>query len=186
MNLESLKLSIFILTTMLFIYLSRKSLFIIGSHGFYRFFAAESIAALFISNITNLLVYPLVPLQTISCMVLIGAVIIQAAGFLRLRQASKPGERRIDDSLLEFEKTSSLVTGGIYHYIRHPMYASLVFAAWGLFFAGMTASTLCFVWAATFFLISTAKADETECIRYFGDSYRQYMLKTKRFIPFVY
>ena len=129
MNPESLKLIIFIAATMLFIYLSRKSLFIIGSHGFYRFFAAESILALLLFNSNLLLRFPLAPLQIISWFILAGAVIIQAAGFFRLRQASKPGERRNDDSLLEFEKTSSLVTGGIYRYIRHPMYASLLFAA---------------------------------------------------------
>jgi protein-S-isoprenylcysteine O-methyltransferase Ste14 len=31
----------------------------------------------------------------------------------------------------------------------------------------------------------TSSGDEKECIAYFGDSYREYMTVTKRFIPFI-
>jgi len=39
---------------------------------------------------------------------------------------------------------------------------------------------------ATTFLIATARADEAECIRFFGDEYQAYMKMTKRFIPFLF
>jgi protein-S-isoprenylcysteine O-methyltransferase Ste14 len=39
---------------------------------------------------------------------------------------------------------------------------------------------------ATTFLIATARADEQECIRFFGGDYQDYMQKTKRFIPFLF
>ena len=39
---------------------------------------------------------------------------------------------------------------------------------------------------ATLFLIATARADEAECIPYFGQSYREYMKKTKMFIPLLF
>jgi protein-S-isoprenylcysteine O-methyltransferase Ste14 len=40
--------------------------------------------------------------------------------------------------------------------------------------------------AATVFLIATAKADEAECIRFFGAEYQAYMKRTKMFVPFVF
>jgi protein-S-isoprenylcysteine O-methyltransferase Ste14 len=40
--------------------------------------------------------------------------------------------------------------------------------------------------AATGFLIATARADEAECIRFFGASYEQYLERTKMFIPFLF
>jgi protein-S-isoprenylcysteine O-methyltransferase Ste14 len=38
----------------------------------------------------------------------------------------------------------------------------------------------------TVFLILTAKADEAECIRFFGQEYAEYMKDTKRFVPYVF
>jgi protein-S-isoprenylcysteine O-methyltransferase Ste14 len=103
-----------------------------------------------------------------------------------LRTQGKPIEKREGDpSLLAFEKTTNLVTSGIYKYIRHPLYCSLLLLTWGIFFKHpiLTAATLAVT--ATAFLVFTAKADESECIRFFGEQYKNYMRKTKRFIPFV-
>jgi len=36
------------------------------------------------------------------------------------------------------------------------------------------------------FLFATAKADEAECIRFFGSSYQAYMKQTKMFVPFLF
>ena len=44
----------------------------------------------------------------------------------------------------------------------------------------------CLVLAACLFLLLTAKKDEEECSAHFGAEYRSYMLKTKRFIPFLF
>jgi protein-S-isoprenylcysteine O-methyltransferase Ste14 len=40
--------------------------------------------------------------------------------------------------------------------------------------------------AATIFLIFTAKADEMECIQFFGSAYNDYMKKTRMFIPYIF
>jgi protein-S-isoprenylcysteine O-methyltransferase Ste14 len=40
--------------------------------------------------------------------------------------------------------------------------------------------------AASVLLVLTAKAEEAENIRYFGEAYGDYMRQTKMFIPFVY
>jgi protein-S-isoprenylcysteine O-methyltransferase Ste14 len=40
--------------------------------------------------------------------------------------------------------------------------------------------------AASLFLVATARADEAECIRFFGPTYQDYMKRSKRFVPFVF
>jgi protein-S-isoprenylcysteine O-methyltransferase Ste14 len=40
--------------------------------------------------------------------------------------------------------------------------------------------------AATLFLIATAKAGEAECIRFLGMCYQDYMKQTKMFVPFLF
>ena len=40
--------------------------------------------------------------------------------------------------------------------------------------------------ASVVFLVFTARADESECIQFFGSAYNEYMKKTKMFIPFVF
>jgi protein-S-isoprenylcysteine O-methyltransferase Ste14 len=88
--------------------------------------------------------------------------------------------------LLAFEKTTALVTSGIYHYIRHPLYSSLFLLAWGIFFKSPSLPGIILVAAATFFLAATAKADESECTHFFGPQYQEYMKRTKMFVPYIF
>ena len=94
--------------------------------------------------------------------------------------------RKEDDQLLAFEKTTTLVTTGIYHYIRHPLYSSLLSLAWGIFFKAPTWLGALLAAAATVFLFATARADEAECVRFFGPAYQAYMKETRRFVPFLF
>lgn len=65
------------------------------------------------------------------------------------------------------------------------LYASLLYLAWGAFLKDISWVSVILVLLASASLFGTAKADEKECIEYFGDQYQQYMGRTKRFIPFV-
>ena len=85
-----------------------------------------------------------------------------------------------------WEKTTTLVTVGAYHYIRHPMYSSLLFAAWGLFFKAPSWAGASLALAASLLLVVAARIEEAEDLRYFGAAYQEYMEKTKRFIPFLF
>jgi protein-S-isoprenylcysteine O-methyltransferase Ste14 len=105
-------------------------------------------------------------------------------GVYLLKVIGKPNQNRSDAELLAFEKTSHLVTAGVYRYIRHPLISSLLFLAWGLFFKHPTALGLFLVLIASLFLVFTTKKEESECLQYFGSTYQTYMLGTKRFIPF--
>ena len=181
------KLIAFAIATSLLVYISRASLRQPNSHGFYRFFAWECILLLFLLNVEKWFTDPLSWHQLIAWTLLFACIVPLAFGVQALRRRGQPAQERPgDSSLLAFEKTTTLVTTGIYAYIRHPLYSSLLLLAWGIFFKApsLPGGTLALV--ATTFLIATARADEQECIQFFGTEYQEYMQKTKRFIPFLF
>jgi protein-S-isoprenylcysteine O-methyltransferase Ste14 len=181
------KLVTFAFTTAILIFISRTSLRKPRSHGFYRFFAWEGIVALFLLNVNDWFVHPCAWYQVIAWILLFTSIVPVVWGTILLRRGGKPVEQREGDpSLLAFEKTTTLVTTGIYRAIRHPLYSSLLLLAWGIFFKSPSLPGGGLVLATTIFLYFTARADEAECIRFFGEPYRDYMKKTKRFIPFVF
>jgi len=178
---------IFIVVSLIILAVSWKSLQQPGSHGFYRFFAWETILALFVINMNVWFYKPFAWNQVISWILLFLSFIPLVFGVQSLRRRGKPAEQREGEpSLLAFEKTTALVTSGIYHYIRHPLYSSLFLLAWGIFFKSPSWLGVVLAIAATFFLVATAKADESECTRFFGAQYQEYMKTTKRFVPYVF
>lgn len=173
--------------SVILIYISRASLRSPRSHGFYRFFAWEFILALFLLNLEVWFRNPFSSHQLISWILLIVSLVPLAFGVQRLSTQGKPVDHREDDpQLLAFEKTTKLVTTGIYGYIRHPLYSSLLLLAWGIFFKYPAWFGALLVLGASMFLFATAKADEAECIRFFGPSYQTYMKRTKMFLPFLF
>ena len=103
-----------------------------------------------------------------------------------MKKKGKQQNIRQEENLYGFEKTSKLVTSGIYKYIRHPLYSSLFLLTWGILFKHPDWILLNVAIFASVFLFLTARADEKECIKYFGENYRDYMKRTKRFIPFLF
>jgi len=181
------KAIVFFIGTLVLAYISRASLRSARSHGFYRFFAWECILLLFLLNVEMWFVDPFSWHQLIAWGFLFGSLLPLIFGVRALRTRGKPAENRAGDpSLLAFEKTTELVTTGIYGYIRHPLYSSLLLLAWGIFFKAPSLPGIMTVLVATAFLVATARADEAECIQFFGNEYQQYMQKTKRFIPFLF
>jgi protein-S-isoprenylcysteine O-methyltransferase Ste14 len=178
-------LCIFVLATVILAYISRASLFHPRTHGFYRFFAWEVILAMFLLNLTGWFKDPLAWYQVISWILLIVSVFLVVHSASLLRKLGQPDESRQDAPLIAFEKTTQLVVIGAYKYIRHPLYSSLLFLAWGIFFKSPSWLDVFLALAATGFLIATAKMEETEDIGFFGDEYREYIGKTKMFIPFL-
>jgi protein-S-isoprenylcysteine O-methyltransferase Ste14 len=158
-----------------------------GSHGFYRFFAWETMLGLFLVNMKFWFYKPFAWNQIIAWLLLFVSLIPLAFGIHSLHTRGKPTQQREGDpSLLAFEKTTQLVTSGIYHYIRHPLYSSLFLLTWGIFFKSITLLSIMLAGISTLFLILTAKADESECAQFFGAPYLEYKKSTKMFVPFVY
>ncbi len=111
-------------------------------------------------------------------------LVIQSVYLLRV--VGKPDSDREDSALVGLEKTTELVTIGAYRYIRHPLYSSLLFLAWGVFFKHPSYWGVFFALTATFFLMMTAKVEEAENIRFFDDTYINYMKHSKIFSPFLF
>ncbi len=180
------KIIVFIIASGGILWVSRSSLQNFRSHGFYRFFAWEAILALILLNLDYWFYEPLRIRQLVSWLLLITSLYLVFHGVQLLGMAGKPDNSREDPSLLRLEKTTELVTRGAYRYIRHPLYSSLLFLAWGAFFKQLSLVSVGLVLAATFFLTITAKIEESENIRFFGTAYQSYMKKTKLFIPFLF
>lgn len=115
----------------------------------------------------------------------IGAIVMAAALALFYRVHWELG-RNWSDSL-QLRASHTLVTGGLYRYVRHPMYAA--FFLWGLaqllllpnWIAG-PAGLLGF--AILFF--GRVGREEKMMIEAFGTEYRDYMKRTARLIPWIY
>lgn len=168
------------------IFISRHSIRSLHSHGLYRLISWMGLVGMFFLNRRSWFRDPLSVLQIVSWTALVFSVILLLTGLSGLRQMGKPDGSRMDDSLLGLEKTTKLVTGGIYRYIRHPMYSSLLFLGMGIYLKspGLWSSLLFILVIAALQL--TADIEEKENIRYFGEDYWMYIHRTKKFIPFVW
>lgn len=181
------RLIVFVVLSAGLAYLSRASLRVPRSHGFYRFFAWEFILALVLLNIKQWFRDPLSIHQLASWFLLASTFIPGVPGIHLLITQGRPETQRRDDvPLIGIEKTTQLVTSGVFKYIRHPLYCSLFLLAWGAFFKDPSWAGGGLALAATVFLLATASVEESENIRYFGAAYRVYMRKTKMFIPFLF
>jgi len=181
-----IKIIVFIIASAGIVWVSWTSLRNFHSHGFYRFFAWEAILVLILLNLDYWFYAPLSVHQLISWFLLIISIFLVVHGVQLLHTIGKSDDERTDPSLIGFEKTTELVTVGAYQYIRHPLYSSLLFLAWGTFFKHPSSVGVGLAVLATFFLTMTAKVEEGENISFFGDVYRDYMKETKMFVPFLF
>ncbi|HLP97745.1 MAG TPA: methyltransferase [Sideroxyarcus sp.] len=176
----------FVIGTLLLAYISRASLRAARSHGFCRFLAWELMLLLFTRNLDSWHDAPAAWNQTLSGILMSLSLFLVLIGYLSLQQFGRQDDRRDDGAaLLDFEKTTALVTHGIYRLIRHPMYDSLMAMAAALFFKQISWLNLALALLACALLVLAALIEERENTRYFGEPYREYMQQSKRFVPFL-
>jgi protein-S-isoprenylcysteine O-methyltransferase Ste14 len=176
----------FIILSTIVIYFSRHVILHPTSHGFYRFFSWECIAWLIARNYQYWFDDPFCWYQLISWVLLFLSLIYLYESVSKFIKLGKAQKERVDSNLYTFEKTTELIEAGFYKYIRHPMYGSLLFLTWGIFFKNINIEGFIFSTFSSIFLFITAKIDEKECKAYFGDIYANYMNRTKMFVPFVF
>ena len=124
--------------------------------------------------------------QLVSWLLLAASLVAVVWGVMLLQQQGKPAPSSQPSALYGWENTSTLVTDGIYRYIRHPMYASLLYLAWGAAFKSLGVVTVLLALVSSVALFLTAKAEERENLVSFGEVYRDYMEQTRRFVPFLF
>ena len=146
-------------------------------HGIYRFFSFESIVVLVLLNWRLWFFEPFSWNQIVSWILLVGSIPLAVEGFRLLRVVGRPQG--------QFENTSRLVTVGVYRYIRHPLYGSLILVGLGVFFKQVSPLGAVLALVNLGAMIATAKTEEKEMVRSFGSDYELYMRQTKMFIPFI-
>lgn len=175
---------LFALGSALLIFISRRNMCAVQSHGFYRLLAWECMLLLLLRQYPFWFVDRFAWYQCISWLLLFTAIPLVIGGAVLLKQHGNSDAVRGDPALLGFEKTTQLVTYGFYRYIRHPMYSALLLLNWGLLFKQpFSLASIALALLATLFLFLTARREEQENLAYFGEAYRVYMTQTKRFLP---
>jgi protein-S-isoprenylcysteine O-methyltransferase Ste14 len=181
-----LKSIIFVLATLGNLWLSRSALRNSQQHGFYRCLSWETILILFLINVDVWFVDTFSLRQIISWTLLILSLVLIYQGVVTLHRGGKIDPARQDPALIGIEKTTELVTNGVYHYIRHPFYSSLLFLCWGIFLKNVNWVGIILAVITTVFLVITARKEESENLQYFGEKYQAYMQQTKMFIPYIF
>jgi protein-S-isoprenylcysteine O-methyltransferase Ste14 len=149
------------------------------SHGFFRFFAFESTVALILLNVMQWFHNPFSAYQIVSWVLLGVSLFMAIHGFYLLSKRGKAKNYNI-------EETTALVMVGAYRYIRHPLYSSIFFMGWGVFFKDPSFFGIILVVATSAFVTAATKVEERENLRKFGSDYAEYMKGTKMFIPFFF
>jgi protein-S-isoprenylcysteine O-methyltransferase Ste14 len=148
------------------------------AYGFHRFMAFESIVLLIAWNADRWFRDPLSGLQIASWTLLTLATGLAVHAAFLLITAGKARRRIIED-------TQFVVETGAYRYIRHPAYAALMIFGWGVCFKGADWPSVALAVASTAFLVATSRCEEAFNIERLGAAYREYMDRTKMFIPFL-
>lgn len=146
-------------------------------HGVARFFSFESIFLLLLLNTGFWFRDPFSAFQVISWFLLVASIYPVTAGFIQIRKWGR--------SHKNFENTTVLVKSGIYSYIRHPMYCSLLLLGTGITFKAPGTVQIILGIINMIAIYFTALIEEKEMTSRFGDEYSCYMKETKMFIPFI-
>jgi len=102
-------------------------------------------------------------------LLLIGLLQTDTLSFVGLRQ------------LIEGEKPASLVTHGLYRFVRHPLYAAGLLFLW--LTPSMSVNSLIVYLASTLYILVGARFEERKLLREFGDAYAVYRRNTPMLIP---
>ncbi len=165
---------------------SRRSLTNTRCHGFYRYFSFVGIAALLVISLPVQHYWPQSVGEVVSIVLLFLSLLSVMSSYLLLLRL---GGHRVAEAAPEnfhFENTANLVQSGIYRYIRHPMYTSLLLLAFALFIRDVSLQSTFMVAFSSTFIVLAANMEERENLKYFKERYRRYINSTKRFIPFVF
>ena len=86
----------------------------------------------------------------------------------------------------QVKNDQELVTTGIYHYIRHPIYLGVMLAYGGGQIVAGSYLSIVFLILFTYSSIVQAQKEEKLLLQHFGQEYEHYMRKTKMLIPYIF
>ena len=155
----------------------RKELFAFERHGPYMFVAAEGLLLLFIFNSGFMFQNPFALSQIFSWILMLISAGLAMLGFHALKRYGKAIE--------DWENTTRLVHEGVFTYIRHPLYASLMFLAGGMLLKDFSGPAVSAFVVTICFLVAASRVEEKENLAKFGAEYECYILRTKRYVPLI-
>lgn len=103
-------------------------------------------------------------------MLVVGVLHTDSLSFVGLRQMVEMDER-----------PSKLVTHGLYHWMRHPLYTAGLLFIW--LTPVMSLNSLVLASAATIYILVGAHFEERKLLREFGEDYAKYRASTPMLIP---
>ena len=145
---------------------------------FSRFLAFEGILSLIFLNANVWFLAPFSWLQLLSWFFLAGSLTLAGWGFILIKTRGAPAG--------DFEDTTRLITTGVYRFIRHPLYSSLIVFALGAFLKRPSWIGGFLVLLTVVGAVLTARIEERHNLERFGEEYQNYMKQTKRFIPYLF
>lgn len=83
--------------------------------------------------------------------------------------------------IFEVEKKGPLMTGGLYRYVRHPLYTFSLLILW--LSPSMTLNSFVVYLALTIYILVGIKFEERKLVREFGEEYVDYRSTTPMLIP---
>jgi len=146
-------------------------------HGIFRFLSFECIIVLVLLNYPMWFSDPLSAHQVISWLLLCGSLLVALFGFYQFYNYGKPSD--------QMEETTQLIKSGLYKYIRHPLYLSLILGGFGVMMKDPAWIQILLSGINLTALYFTARIEEKEMIKKFGMDYSGYISETKMFIPFI-
>lgn len=173
----ALKIAIVGIGSVLILAASLPSLQARWPHAAPRTLAFLLVLAVAASNAGDGLRDPLSPAQLVSWLLLAASIPLAIYPLVLLRVHGRPRGN--------IDYTMRLVDRGIYRLIRHPLYLSLILVAVGSFLKRMTPVSTTLALAATTLLYLTARLEERFSATKFGAAYREYVSRTKMFIPWI-
>jgi protein-S-isoprenylcysteine O-methyltransferase Ste14 len=110
-------------------------------------------------------------------------ILLTVAGARRLGLLDLAGVRQ--GFGLESSAPTTLVSDGLYGFVRHPVYFAWLLVVWPA--ADMTGTRLVFAAISTLYLALAIPHEERGLIRVFGNDYRAYQRRVRwRMVPYVY
>ncbi len=147
-------------------------------HGIFRFVSFESILVMVLQNSQVWFKNPLAWYQLISWLLLGGSLLVAVSGFHLFYHYGKPADG--------MEETTALIKSGMYRFIRHPLYLSLILGGFGIMMKDLQWLSIILSIVNLLAIYLTARVEEKEMIKRFGKEYVAYMSITKMFIPYIF
>ena len=148
------------------------------SYGYYRFFGLEFVLLTVVSTFRILFVATGTLLEIISWLLMAFALAEMSLAARALLVYGEPAKF--------FHGTTKLVEAGIYAYVRHPLYQSLVLFQLGLVAKSPSIFGCILLIGGAVSFQTTARAEESHNEVKFGNPYQEYVGRTRMFVPFLY